>query len=74
MPWPSESGWRKEMESPPSLGLGTIYITLLRGRTDFTIRVSVGWLPLIVSYVLISLKACSILHLELTHTHTYTFI
>ena len=26
MPWPSGLGWRKEMELPPSLGLGNIYI------------------------------------------------
>ena len=27
------------LESPPSLGLGTIYITPLRGRTGLTTRV-----------------------------------
>ena len=38
----------------------------------------VGRLPLIVSYILISLKICSILHpklsLSLSHTHTHTNI
>ena len=36
---PSELGWRKDRESPPSFGLGTIYIAPLRSMTDLTIRV-----------------------------------
>ena len=45
---PSGLGQRKEMELPPSLGLRTIYIAPLRGRTNLTTRVWVrslghGW-------------------------------
>ena len=36
---PSGLGQRKEMELPPSLGLRTIYIASLRGRTNLTTRV-----------------------------------
>ena len=79
------------LESPPSLGLGTIYIAPLCGMTNLTTKAWVqilgmgmgrcqtpnrtqpmGRFPLIVSYVLISFKACSILHPKLTHTHTHT--
>ena len=37
----SQVNWGEEkmLESPPSLGLGTIYITPLRGMIDFTTRV-----------------------------------
>ena len=78
----------EEMKSPPNLGLGTINIVPLHGRTNLTITVwvwnlgmrmgrkvldtqPVGRLPLIVSYVLILLKARSILHSILTYTLTY---
>ena len=36
---PSGLGQRKEMELPHSLGLRTIYIAPLRGRTNLTTRV-----------------------------------
>ena len=38
-PWLSGPWRRKEKDSPPSLGLGTIYIASLRERTDLTTRV-----------------------------------
>ena len=71
------------MESPPKLGLGTINIAPLHEMTNLTTRVwvrSLGMgiitqphrLPVIVSYVLISLKAHSILLSILTHTHQHT--
>ena len=77
------------MESPPNLGLGTINIVPLHGRTNLTITVwvwnlgmrmgrkvldtqPVGRLPLIVSYVLISLKESSIFIIIHSHTHQHT--
>lgn len=38
---PSGLGWRREMESLPRLGLGTIIIAPFRGRTDLTSRARV---------------------------------
>ena len=80
----------EKMESPPRLGLGTISMTPLRGRTNLTIKVwvqslgmgmgrcqapnptrPVGRLPIIMSYVLISLKAHSILLSILTYILAY---
>ena len=78
------------MESPTRLGLGTINIASLRGRTNLITKVrvwslgmemgrcqtpnptlSVDQLPLIMSYILISLKAHSILLSILTYTLAY---
>ena len=76
----------EEMKSPPNLGLGTINIVPLHGRTNLTIIVwvwnlgmrmgrkvldtqPVGRLPLIVSYVVISLKENSIFIIIHSHTH-----
>ena len=38
-PRPSGSRQRKEMKLPPSLGLRTIYMVPLHGRTNLTTRV-----------------------------------
>ena len=38
-PRPSRPGRREEMESPPRLGLITICIVPLRGKTDLTTKV-----------------------------------
>ena len=78
------------MESPPRLGLGTINIALLHGKTNLTTRVwvrslgmgmgrcqapnptqPIGWLPVFVSYVVVSLKIDSILSSIPTHTLAY---
>ena len=75
---------KEKMESPPRLGLGTIYIVPFMERqiyyqsTCLEFRYEDGkvlgtqlvdQLPLIVSYVLILVKAHSILLFQ-THTHT----
>lgn len=39
MPQSSGPGWRKEIELPPRLVLGTTYIASLRGRNDLITRV-----------------------------------